>query len=99
MGLQLQVVNKQACFKPPAFCYLSPVKGLTRLHLLHHHPSIQLLHQSRTITLTLDKPTSGGTVSTRTPTATRWRRSSSRTSASLTKRGLAIPRTRRSASP
>merc|ERR1712096_549040 len=58
MGLQLQVVSKPICTKPSAFCYLSPaflmssVKGRqasTHLHhLLHHHLSIQHLHQFRT---------------------------------------------------
>merc|ERR1712183_847467 len=106
MGLQLQVVKKQTCTKLPAFCFLSPVypmssaKGLTRLHHLHHHhPSIQLQHQFRTTTRTLGRPTWGVTASTRILTATRLRRLSSKISASLTKRGLVIPKTRRSASP
>merc|ERR1712202_125075 len=108
MGLQLQVVNKPTCTKLPAFYFLSLVfpmssakDGLpTHLHHLHHHhPSIQLLHLFRTTTRTLGRPTLEAMVSTRTLTATRWRRLSSRTSASLTKRRLATPKTRRSASP
>merc|ERR1712183_131087 len=43
-------------------------------HLLHHHPSIQHLHQFRSITRTLGRPTLGVTASTRIPTAIRWRR-------------------------
>merc|ERR1719508_69551 len=67
--------------KPSAFCYLSPaflmssVKGRqasTHLHhLLHHHLSIQHLHQFRTTTQTLGRPTWGVTASTRTLTAIR----------------------------
>merc|ERR1712202_63980 len=63
------------------------------LHLL----SIQLLHQSRTTTPTLGRLMLGATARTKTPTATRWRRSSSRTSVSLTRRKLAGHKTRRSA--
>merc|ERR1712096_256734 len=106
MGLQLKVGIKQTCIKLPAFCFLSHVfpmssaKGLTLLHHLpHHHPSIRLLHQFRTTSRTLDRPTWEATALTRILTATRLRRLSSRISASLTKRGLAIPKTRRSASP
>merc|ERR1712096_26962 len=107
-GLQLQVVSKPTCTKPPAFCFLFPVfpmssaKGGLPTHLhqpLHHHPSIQLLHLFRTTTRTLGRPTWGDTASTRTLTVTRWRKLSSRISVSLTKSGLAIPKTRRSASP
>merc|ERR1712119_123693 len=94
MGLQLQVVNKPTCTKLPAFYFLSPVfpmssakGGLpTHLHHLHphpHHPSIQLLHQFRTTTRTLGRPTWEAMALT----------------ASLTKRRPAIPKTRRSASP
>merc|ERR1712183_750645 len=63
------------------------------LHLL----SIQLLHQSKTTTQTLGRLMLGGTASTKTPIATRWRRSSSRTSVSLTRRKLAGHKTRRCA--
>merc|ERR1712096_129019 len=68
-GLQLQVVSKPTCTKPPAFYFLSPVfqmssaKGGLPTHLhqpLHHHPSIQLLHLFRTTTRTLGRPTWGG---------------------------------------
>merc|ERR1712096_391391 len=89
-GLQLRVVYKQTCIKHPAF-FFSPLVFLMfsarqrdlpilledhHLHLL----SIQLLHQSKTTTLTLGRLMLGATASTKTPTATRWRRSSSRTS-------------------
>merc|ERR1712183_715746 len=62
-----------------------------------HLPSIQLLHQSRTTTPTLGRLMLGVTASTKIPTAIRWRRSSSRTSVSLTRRKLAGHKTRRSA--
>merc|ERR1712183_230166 len=68
--------------------------------LLHHHllhPSTQLQLQFRTITLILARQTLRATASTRTPTATRWRRSFSRTSASRTPRRLASHKIRRHA--
>merc|ERR1712119_157200 len=108
MGLQLQVVSKPTCSKLSAFYFLSPVFPMSSAkgglpthlhHLLHHHPSIQLLHQFRTTTRILGRPTWEAMASTRTLTVTRWRRLSLRTSASLTKRRLAIPKTRRSANP
>merc|ERR1712202_32339 len=71
---------------PQAF----PMWIVNDLILLHHHhllhPSTRLHLQFRTITLTLARPTLGATASTRTPTATRWRRSFSRISASHTPR-------------
>merc|ERR1712183_934831 len=107
MELQLLVVNRTKCIRHPAFFFLPLVFLMFSarqrdLHILledhHHHlPSIQLLHQSRITTPTSGRPMLGATASTQTPTATRWRRSSSRTSASLTRRKLAGHRTRRSA--
>merc|ERR1719427_108214 len=70
--------------------------GVNKDHHLHLL-SIQLLHQSKTTTLTLGRLMLGATASTKTPTATRWRRSSSRTSVSLIRRKLAGHKTRRSA--
>merc|ERR1712096_275052 len=67
--------------------------GLLEDHHLHLL-SIQLLHQSRTTTPTLGRLMLGATARTKTPTATRWRRSSSRTSVSLTRRKLAGHKTR-----
>merc|ERR1712096_73459 len=106
-GLQLRVVYKQTCIKHPAFFFLPLVflmfcarqRDLPILLEDHHLnlPSIQLLHQSRTTTPTLGRLMLGATVSTKTPTATRWRKSSSRTSVSLTRRKLAGHKTRRSA--
>merc|ERR1712183_1033446 len=107
MGLQLRVVYKQTCIKHPAFFFL-PLVFLTfsarqrdlPILLEDHHlylPSIQLLHQSRTTTPTLGSLMLGATASTKTPTATRWRKSSSRTSVSPTRRKLAGHKTRRSA--
>merc|ERR1712096_461351 len=107
MGLQLRVVNKAKCIKHPALFFLPLVFPMFsarqrdlpilledhHLHLL----SIQLLHQFRTTILTLGRRMLGATASTKTPTATRWRRSSSRTSVSLTRRKLAGHKTRRSA--
>merc|ERR1712025_357200 len=66
---------------------------------LHLQQSIQLLLLPRPIILILDRRTLGGTVSTRTPTATWLRRWYSRTSASPTQRGLATPRTRNPVQP
>merc|ERR1712202_61904 len=107
MGLQLRVVYKSTCIKHPAFFFWPLVLLMFsarqrdlpilledhHLHLL----SIQLLHQSKTTTLTLGRLMLGATASTKTPTATRWRRSSSRTSVSLIRRKLAGHKTRRSA--
>merc|ERR1712212_594808 len=62
--------------------------------LLHNLLCTQHLHLPRGIILTLGRQMWGATVSTRTPTATWWRRWCSRTSASLTPRGLATPRTK-----
>merc|ERR1712183_2036 len=102
---QLLVVNKKKCIRHPAFFFLPLVflmfsarqRDLPILLEDHHlHlPSIQLLHQSRTTILTLGRLMLGVTASTKTPT--RWRRSSSRTSVSLTRRKLAGHKTRRSA--
>merc|ERR1712119_60524 len=107
MGLQRRVVYKSTCIKHPAFFFLPLVylmfsaRQRDLLILLEDHhlhlPSIQLLHQSRTTTLTLGRLMLGATASTKTPIATRWRRSSSRTSVSLTRRKLAGHKTRRSA--
>merc|ERR1719186_988821 len=64
---------------------------------LHHplHLSTQHHHQFRIIIQTLVRPMLEATASTRTLTATRWRRSSSRTIASLTPRRPAGHKTRR----
>merc|ERR1712096_321227 len=107
MGLQLRVVNKTKCIRHPAFFFLPLVFPMFSARqqdlpilLEDHHlhlPSIQLLHQSRTTILTLGGLMLGATASTKTPTATRWRRSSSTTSVSLTRRKLAGHKTRRSA--
>merc|ERR1739838_1118900 len=107
MGLQLLVVNKTKCIRHPAFFFM-PLVFLTfsarqrdlPILLEDHHlhlPSIQLLHQSRTTTPTLGRLMLGATASTKTPIATRWRRSSSRTSVSLTRKKLAGLKMRRSA--
>merc|ERR1712096_2539 len=107
MGTTARVVNKTKCIRHPAFFFLPLVFPMFsarqqdlpilledhHLHLL----SIQLLHQSRTTILTLGRLMLGATASTKTPTATRWRRSSPRTSVSLTRRKLAGHKTRRSA--
>merc|ERR1712096_425828 len=98
---------KPTCIKHPAFFFLPLVflmfsarqRDLPILLEDHHLHllSIQLLHQSKTTTLTLGRLMLGATASTKTPIATRWRRSSSRTSVSLTRRKLAGHKTRRSA--
>merc|ERR1712212_479068 len=62
--------------------------------LLHNLLCTQHLHLPRGIILTLGRQMWGATVSTRTPTATWWRKLCSRTNASLTPRGLASPRIR-----
>merc|ERR1712183_662099 len=103
MGLQLQVVSKPTCTELPSLCFLFLVflmssakclADLTRLHLHPHHPSIQLLHLFRTTTRTLGRPTWADTALTRTLTATRWRRLSSRISASHTRADLLYPKRR-----
>merc|ERR1712096_487579 len=66
---------------------MGPMWIVKDLILLLYHLlllSTQLQLQFRTITLTLARPTLGATALTRTPTATRWRRSFSRISASRT---------------
>merc|ERR1712183_56284 len=107
MGLQRRVLNKLTCIKHPAFFFLPLVflmysarqRDLPILLEDHHLHllSIQLLHQSKTTTLTLGRLMLGATASTKTPIATRWRRSSSRTRVSPTRRKLAGLKTRRSA--
>merc|ERR1719341_784299 len=70
-----------------------------QLHTLNHHlllPPILLLHQFRTITLTLARLTLEAMESIRTLTATRLRKFSLSTSVSPTLRRRATPRTRRS---
>merc|ERR1712002_1165122 len=84
MGIASKV-TQQACFKqvPSFFSYLlSPV-----LHLLLLN--IQLLLLLRATALILARLMLEGMVSTRTPTATWWRRWCSRTSVSPTQRPLA----------
>merc|ERR1712183_61195 len=90
MGLQLPVVSKTTCFQsslsfslPPVF-QMWTVKDLLILLHLHHplHLSTQHQRQFRITILILARPMLGDTASTKTHTATRWRRSYLRTSAS-----------------
>merc|ERR1711970_774168 len=88
MGNDLELVQSARCSTSstlPAspWCLLS-----------HHLQSIQHLHHLRVMTLTLGRLTWVDMVSTRTPTVTWSRRLCSRTSASLTQRRHATPRTR-----
>merc|ERR1711942_610097 len=92
MGTDQQVVRKATCSP------WSTLPACPRCLLFLHHKNIQHLHRPSIITLTLGRPALGDTVSTRTPTATWSRRWCSRTSASLTQRKLATPRTRSPAS-
>merc|ERR1712055_310885 len=93
MGIDLQSLQIAGCSTR------STLPACLWCLLSHHLQSIQHLHLLRATILILDRPTWGATVSTRTPTATWWRRWCSRTSASLTQRGLATHRTRSLAPP
>merc|ERR1712202_26437 len=89
MGLQRRVMGKPTCIKhlafffwPLVFLMFSARQRDLPILLEDHHLhllSIQLLHQSKTTTLTLGRLMLGATASTKTPIATRLRRSSSRT--------------------
>merc|ERR1712183_497495 len=103
MGLQLQVVSQSRCFQSsssfslPPVCPMWTAKDLLILLHLHHplHRSTQHHRKFRIIIQTLARPMLGATASIRTPTATRWRRSSSRTNASPAPRRPAGHKTRR----
>merc|ERR1712183_1150880 len=86
--IQTRCFQSSLSFSLPPVCLMLTVEDLpTLLHL--HHPlllSTQHYLQFRIIIQTLARPMLGATASTRTPTATRWRRSSSRTSVSHTLR-------------
>merc|ERR1712096_497956 len=95
--IQTRCFQSSLSFSLPPVCLMLTVKDLlTLLHLLHplllctqHHLQFRIIIQ------TLARPMLGATALTRIPTATRWRRSSSRTSASHTLRRLAGHKTRR----
>merc|ERR1712183_1188645 len=86
--IQTRCFQSSLSFSLPPVCLKYTVKDLPTLLHLHHplHLSTQHHLQFSIIIQTLARPMLGVTASTRTPTATRWRRSSSRTSASHTLR-------------
>merc|ERR1712183_281891 len=95
--IQTRCFQSSLSFSLPPVCLMLTVKDLPTLLHLHHplHLSTQHHLQFSIIIQTLARPMLGATASTRTPTATRWRRSSSRTSASHTLRRPAGHKTRR----
>merc|ERR1712096_363731 len=84
--IQLRCFQSSLSFSLPPVCLMWTVKDLLTLLHLHHPLLLSTQHhlQFRIIIQTLARAMLGATASTRTPTATRWRRSSSRTSASHT---------------
>merc|ERR1712096_54418 len=95
--IQLRCFQSSLSFSLPPVCLMETVKDLLTLLHLHHplHLSTQHHPQFRIIIQTLARPMLEATALTRTPTATRWRRLSSRTSVSHTLRRPAGHKTRR----
>merc|ERR1712096_306989 len=95
--IQSRCFQSSLSFSLPPACLMQTVKDLLTLLHLHHPLLLSTQHhlQFRIIIQTLARSMLGATASTRTPTATRWRRSSSRTSASHTLRRPAGHKTRR----